>query len=87
MNRRTRVSIGNLGCVLANIIMTELEKVVVDYLVDNGTMKFYARYVDVMLLMMKQEDVKIILKRLNCKPKKCRLPIQYWNNNILRKIR
>ena len=53
---------GSLGCVLANIIMTELEKVVVDYLINNGTMKFYARYVDVTLLMMKPKDVKIILK-------------------------
>ena len=38
------VSMGSsLGPVLANIIMTELEKVVVKKLIDDGTIKFYIR--------------------------------------------
>ena len=60
------VSMGaSLGPVLANIIMTELERVVVDDLVNAGTIKFYARYVDDTLLMVKPEDVDSILNRFN----------------------
>ena len=56
------VSMGaSLGPVLANIIMTELERVIVDDLINAGTIKFYARYVDDTILMVKPEDVDIIL--------------------------
>ena len=55
----------SLGPVLANIIMTELERVVVDDLVNAGVIKFYARYVDDTLLMVKPEDVDNILHRFN----------------------
>ena len=41
------VSMGSsLGPVLANIIMTELENVIVRNLLADGTVAFYARYVD-----------------------------------------
>ena len=41
------VSMGaSLGPVLANFIMAECDKVIVDNLVKEGTMKFYVRYVD-----------------------------------------
>ena len=40
----------SLGSVLANIIMTECEKVIVDNLVKGRTIMFYARYVDDTLL-------------------------------------
>ena len=60
------VSMGaSLGPVLANIIMTELEKAVVDDLVNAGTLKFYARYVDDTLLMVKPEDVDEVLQKFN----------------------
>ena len=60
------VSMGaSLGPVLANIIMTELEKAVVNDLINAGTIKFYARYVDDTLLMVKPEDVDMILDRFN----------------------
>ena len=36
----------SLRPVLANIIMTECEKVIVDDLAKEGTIKFYIRYVD-----------------------------------------
>ena len=60
------VSMGaSLGPVLANIIMTELEKVVVDRLMQSGRIKFYARYVDDTLLLVKPEDVDGILQEFN----------------------
>ena len=54
-----------LGPVLANIIMTELEKVVVDKMIDNGLIKFYARYVDDTLLLVKPRDIDRILQKFN----------------------
>ena len=55
------VSIGaSMGPVLANIIMTELERVVVDRLIQSGCIKLYARYVDDTLLLVKPEDVDSI---------------------------
>ena len=60
------VSMGaSLGPVLANIIMTELEKIVVDDLVKSGKIKFYARYVDDTLLLVKPEDLNDIQARFN----------------------
>ena len=55
----------SLGPVLANIIMTELEKTVVDKLIRSGRIKFYARYVDDTLLLVKPEDVDGILREFN----------------------
>ena len=37
---------GSLRPVLANIIMTECEKVIVDKLMEDGITKYYERYVD-----------------------------------------
>ena len=48
---------GSLGPVLANIIMTEFEKVVVRNLIKTGIVKFYARYVDDTLLVIKWKDI------------------------------
>ena len=50
-----------LGPVLANIVMTELEKVVVGDLIQKGLVKFYARYVDDTLLLVKPTDTQEIL--------------------------
>ena len=36
----------SLWFVLANIIMTELEDVIIKPLIDDGTVKFYSRFVD-----------------------------------------
>jgi hypothetical protein len=60
------VSMGSsLGPVLANIIMTELEKRVVDNLVQSGLVCFYARYVDDTLLLAKPKDFPYIKDSLN----------------------
>ena len=57
------VSMGSsLGPVLANLIMTELEEKVVRPLVAKGTLKFYGRYVDDTLLVIKPKDVKNVHK-------------------------
>ena len=60
------VSMGaSLGPVLANIIMTELERAVVDKMIQNGTIKFYVRYVDDTLLLAKPDQIDGILAEFN----------------------
>ena len=54
-----------LGPVLANIIITELEKSIVKDLVDRYLIKVYMRYVDDTLLLVKEKDIKLIHERLN----------------------
>ena len=59
------VSMGSsLGPVLANIIIMELENVIVKNLIADGTVAFYARYVDDTLLLIKPENVHKVLMKL-----------------------
>lgn len=77
------VSMGaSLGPVLANIIMTELERVVVDDLINAGTIKFYARYVDDTLLMVKPEDVDLILNRFNAFHRNLEFTVDRFDNVV-----
>ena len=46
-----------LGPVLANIIMTELETVIVDKLFAANLLKFYIHYVDDTLALIKESDL------------------------------
>ena len=48
----------SLGAALTNIIMTELEEVVIKPLIANGTNKFYTRFVDDTLLVIKFDMLK-----------------------------
>ena len=60
------VSMGSpLGPVLANIIMTELEDVIIKSLIADDTIKFYSRFVDDTFLVMKPENVSQVYKALN----------------------
>ena len=66
MNRLDGVSMGScLAPVLANIILTEFEKLVVDDLVNSGILKFYRRYVDDTLVLMKVSDIPFVLNKFN----------------------
>ena len=48
----------SLGPVLANIIMTELENVLIKDLLDIGNIAFYAHYVDDTVVLVKPNDVQ-----------------------------
>ena len=52
----------SLGPIMANIIMTELEDKVIKPLINDSTIKFYCRYVDITLLVVKPQDVSRIKK-------------------------
>ena len=45
--------------------MTECEKVIVDNLVKEGTIKFYVPYVDDTLLLVKCQDIDKVFKEFN----------------------
>ena len=50
---------------LANIILTEFEKAVVTPLIESGILKFYCRYVDDTLVLVKEGQIDNILKAFN----------------------
>ena len=49
---------GSLGPFLANIIMVKFEARVICPLINDGTIKFYTRFVDDTLLLLKEEDIE-----------------------------
>ena len=77
------VSMGSsLGPVLANIIMTELEDVVIKPLITNGTIKFNTRFVDDTLLVIKPENVKKVNNALNKFDKKLRFTVDMFKDKV-----
>ena len=77
------VSMGSsLGPVLANIIMTELEKIVVSDLINSGLIKFYIRYVDDTLLLAK-DDIDNIVQQFNAFDDNLKFTIdKFTDNNV-----
>ena len=73
---------GSLGPVLANIIMTEFEKVVVENLIKTGIVKFYARYVDDTLLVIKRKDIDFILQKFNSFDKSLKFTIDTFEHCV-----
>ena len=60
------ISMGSpLGPLMANVIMTELECVVVKDLFNKGYLKFYIQYMDDMLVLMRKSYVPIVVPALN----------------------
>ena len=55
----------SLGPLLADVIMTEVEKQVLAPLISDGTIPFYVRFVDDTLLLLKPSDISKINKSLN----------------------
>ena len=45
---------GSVGPVVVNIIVTECEKVIINQLIENNIVKFYIRYVDDTLLVLRK---------------------------------
>ena len=77
------VSMGSsLGPVLANIIMTELEDVVIKPLIASGTIKFYTRFVDDNLSVIKPDNVKEVHNFLNKFDKNLRFIVDMFQNKV-----
>ena len=75
------VSMGScLAPVLANIILTEFEKLVVDDLVNSGILKFYRRYVDDTLVLMKVSDIPFVLNKFNSFDKNLKFTVDTFDS-------
>ena len=68
--------------VLANIIMTELEDVIITPLIVDGTIKFYSHFVDKTLLVMKPENVSQVHKSLNKFDNNLRFTADVFQNEV-----
>ena len=55
----------SLGPVLANIIMTELEKNILPSLIESGIIKSYIRYVDDTLVLIKESEIQNVIDTFN----------------------
>ena len=66
---------------VAKIIMTELERVTVIPLITSGKIKFYTRYVDKTLLLLKEEDIKFIFDKFNSFHKNLKFAIDHFDDN------
>ena len=73
----------SLEPVLANVIMTEFERLVVDKLIKDGLIKFYIRYVDDTLVLAKVEDIDNIMKQFNSFDKSIQFTIDKFEDGIV----
>ena len=55
----------SLGPILANIILTEFENIIVSDLINTGVIKFYHRYVDDTLVLIRPSDIPHVLAKFN----------------------
>ena len=79
--QRAGVSMGGfLGPVLANIIRTECEKVIINQLIEKNIVKFCIRYVDDTSLVIRKKDIDIILNKLNTLNKNLNFTIDTFEN-------
>ena len=72
--------ISSLGPLLANVIMADLEEKVVKLLINDNTIKIYARSVDDTLFVIKQEDVGRIQNLLNKSDPNLRFTVDLFQN-------
>ena len=72
----------SLGPLLANAIMTELEDVVIKPRISNGTIKFYTRFVDDTLLVIKPDNVKEVYSFLNKFDNNLRFTVDMFQNKV-----
>ena len=77
------VSMGSpLALVLANIILTELESTIIKKLFDTGKIKFYCRYVDDTLLLIKPEDIQLVQDMFNSFHENLRFTVDRFENEV-----
>ena len=72
----------SLGPVLANIIMIECEKVIVDKLMKEKVIMFYTRYADNTLLIIKKKGINYVLNQFNNFDKNLKFTINTFENSV-----
>ena len=73
----------SLGPVLANVIMTKFEKIVVNKLIKDGIIKFYIAYVDDTLVLAKEKDIFNIMKEFNSFDKNIKFTMEKFDDGIV----
>ena len=78
------VSMGSaLGPVLANIILSEFEKLIVSDLIKSGVIRFYRRYVDDTLVLVKPSDIPAVLDKFNSFDKNLQFTVDTFPDNVI----
>jgi hypothetical protein len=78
------VSMGSaLGPVLANIILSEFEKLIVSDLTKSGVIRFYRRYVDDTLVLIKPSDIPAVLDKFNSFDKNLQFTVDTFPDNVI----
>ena len=72
-----------LGPVLANIILSEFEKLVVSDLIASGIIKFYRRYVDDSLVLIRPWDILYVLNKFNSFDKDITITVDTFSDGII----
>ena len=73
----------SLGPVLANIILTEFEKIVASDLIGSGIIKFYKRYVDDTLVLIKPCDIPTVLTKFNQFDKNLKFTVDTFGDGLV----
>ena len=72
----------SLGPVLVNIIMTELERIIIEPLITSGKIKFCIGCVDDILLLAKEEeDIMLIFDNFNLFNENLKFAIYCFDDN------
>ena len=73
----------SLGLISTNVIMTEFETLVIDKLTKDNLIKFYIRYVDGTLVLVKVEDIHDIMKQFNSFDESIQFTIDRFEDGIV----
>ena len=83
MNKLDGVSMESpLTPVLANIIMTELVSTIIKRLFDTAKMKFYFRYIDDTLLLIKPENIQLVQDLFNSFHENLRFTVDRFEKEV-----
>ena len=74
-----------LGPVLANIILSEFEKLIVSDLIKSGVIRFYRRYVDdtLYIVLKKPSDILAVLDKFNSFDKNLQFTVDTFPDNVI----
>ena len=73
----------SLGPISTNVIMTEFETLVIDKLTKDSLIKFYIRYVDGTLVLVKVENIHDIMKQFNSFDETIQFTIDRFEDGIV----
>ena len=69
-----------LGPVLANIILTEFGNMILKLLIETSVLKFYCRYIDDTLILIKKDKIQHVLNPLNSFGKNLRFSVDTFDD-------